>query len=203
MFYLKLKKFSIFLILIFFGFYQYSYADDIKEYEIEGFSIGESLLDHASREYILKEIEQNKPVYNYLNNDFGEVYLYDKFQEYEMVSFFVKPNDKYFTIYSIAGMISYDDKFNQCLTKQQEIEKEFDKAYKNIRKEKSTNKFQWDPTGESISQNISFIFKSGDNLMVNCAKYKKSLKIENNWLDGLQIFLNTKEVTDWFSNRIK
>ena len=203
MFYLKLKKFSIFLILIFLSFYQYSYADDIKEYEIEGFSIGESLLDHASREYILKEIEHNKPVYNYLNNDFGEVYLYDKFQEYEMVSFFVKPNDKYFTIYSIAGMISYDDKFNQCLTKQQEIEKEFDKAYKNIRKEKSTNKFQWDSTGESISQNISFIFKSGDNLMVNCAKYKKSLKIENNWHDGLQIFLNTKEVTDWFSNRIK
>ena len=100
-------------------------------------------------------------------------------------------------------MISYDNKFNQCLTKQQEIEKEFDKTFKNIRKEKSTNKFQWDPTGESISQNISFILKSGDNLMVNCAKYKKSLKIENNWQDGLQVFLNTKEVSEWFSNRIK
>ena len=198
-----MKRLILYFYLIFFSISVHAIGEDIKEYEIEGFSIGESLLDHASREYILKEIEKNKPVYNYLNNDFGEVYLYNKFQEYEMVSFFVKPNDKYFTIYSIAGMISYDNKFNQCLTKQQEIEKEFDKTFKNIRKEKSTNKFQWDPTGESISQNISFILKSGDNLMVNCAKYKKSLKIENNWQDGLQVFLNTKEVSEWFSNRIK
>lgn len=200
---LKMNKLYFYIILIFLSFYQYSYADDIKDYEIEGFSIGESLLEHASREYILKEIEENKPVYNYLNNDFGEVYLYGKFKEYEMVSFFVKPNDKYFTIYSIAGMISYDDKFKQCLNKQQEIEKEFNKIYKNTRKKKSTNKFQWDPTGESISQNIAFILKSGDYVEINCTKYKKSLKIENNWKDGLQIVLNTKEISEWFSNRIK
>ena len=198
-----MNKFYFFLLLIFLSFNQYSYANDIRDYEIEGFSIGESLLNHASKDYILREIEANKPVYNYLNNDFGEVYLYGEYKEYEMVSFFVRPNDKNFTIYSIVGMIAYDDKFDQCLTKQREIEKEFDKTYKDARKQKNTNKFQWDPTGESISQNIAFIFKTGDNVMVNCAKYKKSLKIENNWKDGLQIFLNTKEVSEWFSNRIK
>ena len=89
------------------------------------------------------------------------------------------------------------------MAKQSEIEKEFDKIYKNTRKKKSTNKFQWDPTGESISQNIAFIFNSGDYVEINCTKYKKSLKIENNWKDGLQVILNTKEISEWFSNRIK
>ena len=62
--------------------------------------------------------------------------------------------------------------------------------------------FEWDPTGESISQNVSFILSSGDFIEINCTKYKKSLKIENNWKDGLQIVLNKEEILKWFSNRI-
>ena len=197
-----MKKLFFYLTLLFFSFYQQTYGNDIQDYEIEGFSIGDSLLDYTSEEYILNEIEQNKPTYNYLNNDFGEVYLYGNYEEYDMMSFFVRPNDKNFIIYSVAGMIAYDDKFDQCLVKQREIEKKFDKIYKNIKKNKQTLEFEWDPTGESISQNVSFILSSGDFIEINCTKYKKSLKIENNWKDGLQIVLNKEEILKWFSNRI-
>ena len=38
-----------------------SWADDIQDLEIEGMSIGESLLDYLSREKIIAEIEKNKP----------------------------------------------------------------------------------------------------------------------------------------------
>ena len=37
-----------------------SHADDIKEFEIEGISIGDSLLNHLSKEEIITEIEVNK-----------------------------------------------------------------------------------------------------------------------------------------------
>ena len=125
-----MKKLFFYLTLLFFSFYQQTYGNDIQDYEIEGFSIGDSLLDYTSEEYILNEIEQNKPTYNYLNNDFGEVYLYGNYEEYDMMSFFVRPNDKYFVIYSVAGMIAYDDKFDQCLVKQREIEKNLIKFIK-------------------------------------------------------------------------
>ena len=41
---------------------------------------------------------------------------------------------------------------------------------------------------------------SGDYIRVGCAKYKKSLKIENNWQDSLQVIIGTKEIADWLSN---
>ena len=35
-----------------------------------------------------------------------------------------------------------------------------------------------------------------------CMDFEESLRIENNWIDGLDITLQTKEVTEWFQNRI-
>ena len=177
-------------------------ADDISEYEIEGISIGDSLLDHLSKEEIITEIESNKPTYNYLTDEFGEVYLSGNFDTYDRLSFFVKPKDKHYTIYSISGGISYDDKLEECFAKQKEIEKEFSSTYKNAKKRKYSVKFDWDPTGESVTHNINFLFDSGDTIEVNCTKYKKSLKIENNWKDALQVVIDTKEIADWFENPI-
>ena len=44
-------------------------TNDIYEFEIEGISIGDSLLEHLSRDQIISEIENNKSSYNYLNDD--------------------------------------------------------------------------------------------------------------------------------------
>ena len=197
-----MKKLSTYLFLILFSFSAPSFADDISEYQIEGISIGDSLLDHLSKEEIITEIEFNKPTYNYLNNDFGEVYLFGNFDIYDHLSFMVKPKDKHYTIYMIKGSILYDDKLEQCFAKQKEIEKEFSLIYKNATKRKGTLVFDWDPTGESVIHNTYFDFDSGDYIRVSCAKYKKSLKIENNWADNLQVAIGTKEIMYWFANPI-
>ena len=177
-------------------------ADDISDLQIEGISIGDSLLDHLSKEEIINEIEANKPTYNYLNNDFGEVYFFGNFDTYNHLSFMVKPKDKDYTIYFIKGSLSYDNKLEQCFAKQKEIEKEFSKMYKNAKKNKSTLEFDWDPTGESVTHNIAFYLDSGGYSEINCTKYKKSIKIENNWKDALQVIIGTEETLDWFSNPI-
>mgnify|MGYP001204688225 CR=1 FL=1 len=197
-----MKKLSTYLFLILFSFSASSFAEDIFEFQIEGISIGDSLLDHLSKEEIITEIEVNKPSYNYLNNDFGEVYLFENFDTYDRLSFMVKSKDKNYTIYSIKGSISYDDELEQCFAKQKEIEKEFSSMYKNAIKIKEALKFDWDPTGDSVSHNISFDFDLGHSISVNCTKYKKSLKVENNWSDSLQVIIDTKEVVDWFNNPI-
>ena len=151
-----MKKLSTYLFLILFSFSASSFAEDISEFQIEGISIGDSLLDHLSKEEIITEIESKKPTYNYLTDEFGEVYLRGNFDTYDRLSFFVKPKDKHYTIYSIAGSISYDDKLEQCFAKQKEIEKKFSLLYKNAKKKKITLEFDWDPTGESVSHNIQF-----------------------------------------------
>ncbi len=195
-----MKKLSTYLFLILFSFSAPSFADDISDFQIEGMSIGDSLLDYLSKEEITTGIERTKPAYNYLTDEFGEVYLHDKFETYDQLSFKVKPNDNNYIIYSIKGSISYDDKLEQCFAKQKEIVEEFSALYKNARKVEETPVFPFDPTGKSKSHSIIFIFDSGDEIKVACTEYKKSLKIENNWEDSLQIVIAKKEVIAWLRN---
>ena len=197
-----MKKLSAYLFLILFSFSAPSFADDISEYQIEGISIGDSLLDYMSEEEIITEIEINKPVYNYLTDEFGEVYLRGKFEIYDNVSFFVKPDDENYTIYYIAGGINYDDKMEQCYAKQKEIIEEFSLLYKNTKKVEKTSVFPWDPTGKSTNRYTEFIFDSGDVITVFCTEYEKSLKIKNNWRDALSVAVSKKEVDDWMSKHI-
>ena len=197
-----MKKFLIYLILILLNFSVLTYAEDISEYQIGGISIGESLLEHLSKEQIISEIEANKPTYNYLNNDFEEVYLFESSDKYYALSFMVKPKDKYFNIYSVRGLIDYDNKIEQCFTKKKEIVKEFSLIFNNATQREETLEFDWDPTGESITYNTYFDFENGDYARVSCSKYKKSLKIENNWADGLSVKIGKKEIHEWFDNPI-
>ena len=116
-----MKKLSIYLFLFILSFSISSHANDIKEFEIEGISIGDSLLDHLSEKEIIKEIKINKPTYNYLNEDFGEVYLFETGDKYYALSFMVKPKDKYFNIYSVTGLVDYDNKIEQCFKKKNKL----------------------------------------------------------------------------------
>jgi len=57
------------LLILLFSFFLYSpsvFADDISDFQIEGISIGDSLLDYMTEEEILKEIEKNLDRYPYL-----------------------------------------------------------------------------------------------------------------------------------------
>ena len=197
-----MKKLSTYLFLILFSFLTPSFADDISEYQVEGISIGDSLLDRLSKEEIITEIESNKSAYNYLTDEFGEAYLYGKFEIYDWLSFLVKPKDKNYIIYFIKSSIKYDDKMKQCYVKQKEIVEEFSLLYKNTRKVEETAVFPWDPTGKSNVRYTQFTFDSGDAITVSCKEYEKSLKIKNNWKDSLSVAVSKKEVEDWLKNHI-
>ena len=99
-------------------------------------------------------------------------------------------------------MIAYDDKIEQCFIKKKEIVKEFSLIFNNTTQREETLEFDWDPTGESITYITYFDFENGDYARVSCSKYKKSLKIENNWADGLSVKIGKKEILEWFDNPI-
>ena len=71
------------------------FADAISDFEIEGMSLGDSLLDYMSEEEILEEIEETKDIYHFLNepDKYSEVYKWDNLKIYnDGLSFFVKNN---------------------------------------------------------------------------------------------------------------
>ena len=105
-----------------------SQADDISDFQIEGISIGDSLLDYVSAKKIQAEFEANKNHYNYLKepHKFREVYIFNdaNFKTYSTISFYVKSDDKNYTIFFIRGMQPYINNMDKCLKKRNEIANE-------------------------------------------------------------------------------
>ena len=197
-----MKKLSTYLFLILFGFSAPSFADDIRDFQIEEISIGDSLLDYMSEKEIKEGIEGTKDMYQFTTDEFGEVYKYDGLQTYFLLSFFVKPDDKNFTIYGINGTLPHEKDINSCYKKMSEISKEFSVTYKNAKKKERTLNHPVDQTGRSKVKEVNFIFKSGDKIKIICMDFEESLRIKNNWIDGLDITIQRKEMTDWLRKRI-
>ena len=193
----SMKKLSTYLFLLLFGFSTLSFADDISDFEIEGISIGKSLLDYMSEENIKTEIKNTRYIYTYLNEDFGEVYLHEELQTYDYMSFFVKPNDEKFLIYEVRGIISYIEDLNGCHKKQNEIVEEISKIFEDAKKSEKSFKSRHDPSGKSTKDKVKFIFNSGDEIQVNCSNWEENLRMKNNWSEGLSVIIATKEVMDW------
>jgi len=174
-------------------------ADDIFDFQIGGISIGDSLLDHMSEEHIKSHIKQTRYMYDYLNEDFGEVYMFKKIQNYEYMSFFVKPNDKFFLIYELRGFVNYIEDFNGCKKKQKEIVSKISNIFTNAKKTEQSFQSRHDPTGKSTIDKVRFKLNSGDEVLVECNNYEESLRLKNNWSEGLSVVITTKQVTDWLN----
>ena len=65
-----MKRLSLYIFVILFTLQTSSWADDIRDFEIEGMSIGDSLLDFVNEDKILKELERNKDDYDWTDGKF-------------------------------------------------------------------------------------------------------------------------------------
>ena len=136
-----MKKLSIYLFLILFSFSPPSFADDISEFQIEGISIGDSLLDYFSE----KEIKSNIKEHHYMNGfrmqgDLILVHFYNSpsFEIYDGVEFSVKSNDKKYKIYAMSGYVLFNSRENleenmdDCYNAQNQINEDTSKTFKDI-----------------------------------------------------------------------
>ena len=95
-----MKKWLTVLILVFM-FQTLSQADDSKDFEIEGMSLGDSALDYFSEE----EIQNNKK-YFYKNKKYFTFSKATKNNDfYERIQLSIKDNDKKYIIENLAGKI--------------------------------------------------------------------------------------------------
>ena len=67
------------------------------------------------------------------------------------------------------------NKMKKAYAKQKEIEEEFSSLYNNAEKLEGTSVYPttFDPSGKSNMRWISFLFKSGDSISIECKQYEK------------------------------
>jgi len=172
-------------------------AKDIKDYEIEGMKIGDTLLQFYDKKVILENIED----YQYVNNDFYQVGFYgnlsSEFKTFDAIQVSLKTNDPNFIIYSIGGGIFYNNNINHCYSKQNELIREIQNLFPSIEISNFFGDHPEDASGESKITQTNFDFENLDSIRISCFDWSEKLFKKYNWTDHLKLNLDTKEYSDW------
>ena len=127
-----MKKFLAILILTL-TFQAPSLADDIRDFKIEGMTIGDSALDYFSED----QIKNNKR--NYYNNDEffpSELEYLPSFKIYDAIQIAYKSEDKHYKLHGVSGFIDFPKNIKDCNKKMKEIIKNVSELFSDTKKEK-------------------------------------------------------------------
>ncbi len=187
-----MQKLLVVLIIII-GFQSWANADDIRDFEIEGISIGDSLLNHFSEKEILQGLNRNY----YNSQDFIKVEFWNfSPTKYEIISAHIKNNDKKYLVYELSGNIIYKDNINECYSQQKIIIKELSEAFPNAMHADSGRQTTERGGGVSTWDRYDLDFANG-SIDIICYNWS----IESGFIDHLSVGINSKEFAKWLANQ--
>ena len=167
-------------------------SNDITEFEIEGFSVGESFLKYYSEEKIKKFMEERTSIW-YPNKAYVSIALKsNKFKIYEEVGIVLDPTDNKFLIHSVEGTFNYQNNINACYKKQDIITSNLkDQFIEDSEFYTNTTNYSADKSGKSKVKYNDFIFSSGGAIRVICYDMSEDFFDPN---DQLYLAINSKKI---------
>lgn len=198
-----MKKISSYILFLVLSFNSASSANELKEFEIGGFSLGESLLDYFDKSDIKNELK-SEYTYFYKENKYAVLGVGDgvdynlsmKFENYDELALTVRPDDKKFIIYSVSGDIFCKDNIKKCLSQQKEIVSELE-DFLSLEFESWEKPHSVDPSGKSMVYGYNITYADGSDIAVDVYQWSDKMKQENNFPDTLQVSISTKEFSNF------
>ncbi len=180
------------ILLLLFSLQSWTKANDISEFQIEGMSIGDSLLNYFDENILIsktaKKTRYKNKRYTYLMlNDGNNEY---NFEIYDAVYVHYQKMDKNYLIHGISGILSFQDNISNCYSKMNEIDIDLSREFKSleISKDRISN-HEGDPSGKSkIKSNL---YESEDGWHVSLQCYDWSEQID--YADHLRITIRDKD----------
>ena len=191
-------RYLITIIILIFSFQSLTKADDIRDFQIEGMSIGDSLLKHVEKSK-LKNF-----AYPYPNKEFKGILLKDISNNYDAIQFTVKDNDPKYIIHNISAKLYFQNKYNDCLNKMKIIVNAFDSVISdqvktqkrdNIKRSKVS-----DPSGKSIMSYKAYHFEDKSAAQVYCTDWSDEISDRKGYIDELKSSLYSNEFTKYLQS---
>ena len=190
---IKFMKFLLTILILIFTLQIPSQADDIRDFQIEGISIGDSLLDHFSKEEIEKGMRPDYyPSKKFIKVEFWHATL----NKYDTLSAHIKNKDKKYKVYQISGAILFNDSVNECYTKQKEVIKNLSSMFESAEPYDSGRQIHESVDKESTYDRYDFEFKSGSSISITCYNWSDA----SGYTDHLAVGANSKEFNFWLNN---
>lgn len=189
-------KFFLFILILILNFQSWTNADDISDFEIEGFRVNESLLKHFKKEEIKKNIDKN--ALRNLNGKYSMSNFMSKIGDYDGIQVVYETKDEQFIAVSIAGGIFYNN-FKDCLKKKKSISNEIQNLFKNAEEViDDISKMKADKSGKSI-RNADMYFLNDGIVAVTCTDWSDEITKNYDWTDNLRVHIRTKRFNDEFN----
>ena len=191
-----LKIFLICFSIFIFGCEKKEY---VKDFKVEGISVGDSLLTYFSEEHIL-EFQRKVDIKGNPINIEDSIYIdssFDKFQfeTYQSLQAYYKVNDKDYTILTIGGAIFYGSDKQKCMNKLFEVRDILKEQYKTPKITENLNQVPYESDmGDTLYNEISFIFENNEMIMISCNDFDNELLNVQDYFD-LQIY--SAEITEY------
>ena len=186
-----IKLFLVLVILIF-SLQSWTRADDISDFEIEGISIGDSLLDFVDKNYI-----NSDKSYLYKNKKYYAVMIRKDFEKFDSIQVSIKDKDKKYIIHALAGKTYYrNNNINECYGLLNHIDLNVSETLKNIiidKKVTGKKAHTYDKTGESTTDGIYYSLENENHLYIYCTDWSDKF----DFTDNLKVQIRTSEYNNW------
>ena len=188
-----MRIFLTVLILIF-SFQSLTKSNDVSEFEIEGMSIGDSLLNYMTMDQINdfeKSYYPGSKKYVRLENNFD---LNSKLNIFDKLAFEVLDNDKYI-LEAVNGILNYNDNIKDCYPKMKEIINDISVS---LNKPVTENYVFTYPNGGGKSKVSDFDYSNG-SIRIWCTDYSRERE-KMRYRDHLGLAVQSKKHVEWIKN---
>ena len=175
-------------------------AYDIKDFQIEGISIGDSAIEYFTKKEIRTEKKYrikypgSKKFYAITFEDHPKLKVYDS------VQINVKNKEKGYIVYSISGINYYENDVEKCIRQVEIISAELIKIFPESSITKQTKPHEYDKSGKSLIHQSIFDMDSGDEIRVECYDWSKKMLKKHNLWDQLIVSILSEEFSYFMAN---
>ena len=188
-----MKKTLIILVLL---FSSSVLADDILDFEMEGVSIGDTLLAYFSKEEINNFYKIGYPS----SDKFLQVNLDNQtLKTYDIMTVSIKKEDYNYLVYEIKGF-KRQKSFTSCLNQKDIISDQIKESIENYELSEYVSDHTEDITGQSKYHSSDFYLKIG-SIRIFCVDWSDEMKKRGGYYDeSLTVVMNSKEFENFLNN---
>ncbi len=191
-----MRLFLSVLILIF-SLQAWTEADDIRDFEIQGLTLGDSLLQMYSEKEI-KEFLKNEFNVNFYpsSKKYFTLAVPGKDDNFRQLNVDLKYNDKDYIIYGLSQYKRIE--YENCLKETRIIIKDIKKLFTQgeYKLNKYTETHQGDPSGNSKFAASDFDFNDGSSLRIVCTDWGKEFEADG-YHDNIDVGMTSSKFYNW------
>ena len=180
----------IFLIFIYIFTFSVTKADDIKDFQIEGISVGDNLLDHFT---IIQINKAYKNTYPKSKKFYGLQFNLTDYEIYKHIQVHIKSGSNYIVSSIVGG--EFFDNINKCYQKQKIIVRDLKKTFSNAEVNEYKSAYPDDPKS---SIKIAEFYLSNFDVVVYCTDWSKKAEITGN-TDNLRVEISSLEFSKFIT----